>query len=65
MNEEIILVMNDGNVYYKEDAQDTSSWELVEELTNLNKGSHIISIAENSSDILILCDDNNLYELDY
>lgn len=63
--EEIIMVMNDGNVYYKEDAEETSSWELVEELTNLNKDNHIISIVEANTQMLILCDDNNLYELDY
>lgn len=63
--EEIIMVMNDGNVYYKEEAEETSSWELVEELTNLNKDNHIISIVETNTQMLILCDDNNLYELDY
>lgn len=63
--EEIIMVMNDGNIYYKEDAEETSSWELVEELTNLNKDNHIISIVETNTQMLILCDDNNLYELDY
>lgn len=63
--EELILVMNDGNVYYKEDAEDSSSWEIVKELTNLNKDNHIISIVETNTQILILCDDNNLYELEY
>ena len=63
--EEIIMVMNDGNVYYMEDAKETSSWTLVEELTNLNKDNHIISIVETNTQMLILCDDNNLYELDY
>lgn len=63
--EEIIMVMNDGNIYYKEDAEETSSWELVEELTNLNKDNHIISIVETNTQMLMLCDDNNLYEIDY
>lgn len=63
--EEIIMVMNDGNIYYKEDAEETSSWELAEELTNLNKDNHIISIVETNTQMLILCDDNNLYEIDY
>lgn len=63
--QEVLLVMNDGNIYYMEDATEGGSWELVEELTELNKEGHIKSFAETNTAILILCDDNYLYKLYY
>lgn len=58
---EILLETDDGNVFYKEEASEDAQWEKIEELTELNKESHIIKIVDTYSSFLVLCDDGYLY----
>lgn len=66
-NDNILLCLNDGTVFFRDDADPACyEWELLEEVTELNKAGHIIDFAAPSTvDIWALCDDMYIYELDY
>lgn len=59
--EEILVIIDDGNVLYRENAFYDSSWAIVQELTTLNKQSHIVKIVDADNAFYILCDDGYLY----
>lgn len=62
-NDDILLCLTDGSVFFRDSAEPDYEWEFLEKVTELNKEGHIIDFAI-SYDILALCDDMYLYELD-
>ena len=57
--EQILVVMDDSKIY----SYNGSDWKEVEELSKLNKDNHIKKISVVSNNLLILCDDNYIYEV--
>ena len=61
----LLLCLDDGSIFFRDDAEPDTEWEFLEEVSELNKDGHIVDFAISLIDIYVLCDDMYVYELDY